>query len=62
MVVGFGGDDAMVNFGWWQVAELMWTQVGVDGGSGYFPGIQVGDFVTESQRATASGKYKISLV
>ena len=30
-------------------------QVGVDGGSGYFPGIQAGDLVTESQRATAAG-------
>ena len=46
----------MVGFGWWQVAgPLIWTQVGVDGGSGYFPGIQTGDLVTESQRATAAG-------
>ena len=29
--------------------------MGVDGGSGYFPGIQAGDLVTESQRATAAG-------
>ena len=27
----------------------------MDGGSGYFPGIQAGDLVTESQRATAAG-------
>ena len=35
-----------------------WTQAGVDGGSQHFPGdsIQVGDFVTESQRALAASK------
>jgi len=35
-----------------------WTQAGVDGGSKHFPGdsIQVGDFVTESQRALAASK------
>ena len=27
-------------------SNYCWTQVGVDGGSGYFPGIQVGDLVT----------------
>ena len=52
---GFGGDEAMVGYGWWKVASLFWTQEGVDGGSAYFPGIQVGDPVTESQRATAAG-------
>ena len=36
-------------------APLCWTQVGVDGGSNFFPGIQVGEFVTESQRAVAAG-------
>merc|ERR1712008_354154 len=36
-------------------SNYCWTQGGVDGGSGYFPGIQVGDLVTESQRAAAAG-------
>ena len=40
---------------WWQVASLVWTQKGIDKGSGYFPGIQTGDLVTESQRAAAAG-------
>ena len=54
LISGFGGDAGMVAFGWWQVASLVWTQKGVDEGSGYFPGIQTGDLVTESQRAAAA--------
>ena len=55
LITGFGGDAGMVAFGWWQVASLVWTQKGVDEGSGYFPGIQTDDLVTESQRTTAAG-------
>ena len=54
LISGFGGDAGMVAFGWWQVASLVWTQKGVDEGSGHFPGIQTGDLVTESQRAAAA--------
>ena len=55
LISGFGGDAGMVAFGWWQVASLVWTQKVVDEGSSYFPGIQTGDLVTESQRALAAG-------
>ena len=55
LIAGFGGDAGMVGADWWQVVSLVWTQKGVDEGSGYFPVIQTGDLVIDSQRATAAG-------